>query len=125
VWRLAAGWHGREARVCRRLVQLHSTDDSLTWRSQGQVLGLHSGGNKGIVVTKTSPAVLWGLQQGDVILAVNEQPVKHVNELLDRLYTSKPAAVKIRLRRESAEQALTIAAADYTNIVNPTPPSGG
>jgi membrane-associated protease RseP (regulator of RpoE activity) len=76
-----------------------NTDDSLSWRDPGHVLKLHSDSATGITVSKTSPGLLWGLQQGDAIVAVDDHPVQHVSELLTRLRASKPAAVKLQLRR--------------------------
>lgn len=100
----------------------HNTDDSLIWRSEGQAIELHSDNRYGIEVTDVNPVALRNLRKGDVILAVDGHPVKHVAELLHLLYASKPAAVKVRLRRGGSEQALTIPAADYTHIVSPQPP---
>ena len=107
-----AGWY----------TTFHNTSDSLVWHnSDNRALELHSGDSTGIEVAKISPADLWGLRKGDVILAIDGHPVKHVSELFKQLQASKPAAVKIQLRRGHYEQALTLAASDYTNLVNPHP----
>ncbi|WEN15088.1 PDZ domain-containing protein [Rhodanobacter sp. AS-Z3] len=107
-----AGWY----------TTFHNTRDSLAWHnSDGRILDLHSSDNAGIEVTKVNPANLWGLQQGDVILAVDGHPVKHVGELFKQLQASKPANVKIQVRRGHAEQVLTVVASDYVNLVNPHP----
>lgn len=107
-----AGWY----------TTFHNTHDSLVWHnSDSRVLNLLSTDGTGIEVTKVNPVDLWGLRKGDVILAVDGHPVKHVDELFTQLQASKPAAVKIQLRRDHAEQELTIAGSDYTNIVNPHP----
>lgn len=108
-----AGWYNYQ----------HNTHDNLTWKDPNHALSLHSGSGNGVEVTKTNPASVWGLHQGDVILAIDSHPVKHVSELLDRLYASMPNAVNIRLRRGNSEVVLTIAASDYRSIVNPTPPA--
>jgi S1-C subfamily serine protease len=107
-----AGWY----------TTFHNTDDSLVWHnSDGRALELKSDSGAGIEVTKANPADLWGLRKADVILAVDDHPVQHVGELFKQLQASKPAAVKIRIRRGHAEQILTIAGSDYTNLVNPHP----
>ena len=107
-----AGWY----------TSFHNTHDSLVWHnSDSRVLELHSNDSVGVEVTKISPADLWGLRKGDVILAVDGHPVKHVDELFKQLQTSKPAPVNIQLRRGHAGQALTIASGDYTNLINPHP----
>jgi len=56
-----------------------------------------------------------------VILAADGHPVKHVDELFKQLQASKPAAVRIQIRRGHTEQVLTVAASDYANLVNPHP----
>ncbi|MEP7186507.1 MAG: PDZ domain-containing protein [Rhodanobacter sp.] len=107
-----AGWY----------TTFHNTHDSLVWHnSDHRALELHSDNSDGVEVTKIAPADLWGLRKGDVILAVDGHPVMHVDELFKQLQTSKPAPVTIRLRRGHAEQVLTIAGSDYTNLVNPHP----
>lgn len=107
-----AGWY----------TSFHNTHDSLVWHnSDSRALELHSDSSAGIEITKVSPADLWGLRKGDIILAVDGHPVKHVDELFKQLQTSKPADVKIQLRRGGSEQVLTMAASDYTNLVNPHP----
>jgi PDZ domain len=103
-----------------------NTDDSLSWRDPSHALKLHSDSATGITVSKTSPDSLWGMQQGDVIVAVDDHPVQHVSELLARLRASKPAAVNLHLRRGDTSLLLALAAADYASIVDaepPTPPS--
>ena len=107
-----AGWY----------TSFHNTHDSLVWHnSDGRTLELHSGDGDGVKVTRINPADLWGLRKSDVILTVAAQPVIHVDELFTQLQASKPAAVKIQLRRGDSEKTLTIAGADYTNLVNPHP----
>lgn len=101
---------------------ISDSGDSLNWRSNGQVLVLDSVPAAGVTVTRTKPESLWGLQKGDVIEAVNGQPVKHVSELLERLKTSPPAVVTLTLRRGAVGQTIRVAAADYRRLVPPDPP---
>ena len=101
---------------------VHSNDDecstTFAWHDAGHALSLKSGDGEGIEVTRTEPASVWGLQQGDVILAVDGHAVDQVEELLKRLDASKPKPVAIRVRRDTREQEITVAERDYTNIAD-------
>lgn len=110
---MESGWYTYE----------HDTDDSLSWRIPDHVLKLQSDNTTGITVTKISPDALWGLRQGDVITAVDNHPVKHVNELMAQLRASRPAALKLNVRRGNAMPVITVAAADYSRIVSPGQPA--
>ncbi|MBB6245386.1 PDZ domain-containing protein [Rhodanobacter sp. A1T4] len=110
---MESGWYTYE----------HDTDDSLSWRIPDHVLKLQSDNTTGITVTKISPDALWGLRQGDVITAVDNHPVKHVNELMAQLRASRPVAVKLNVRRGNAMPVITVAAADYSRIVSPGQPA--
>lgn len=103
-------------------VNQHNAQGSLTWRDAGRVLDLHSNAASGIVVTRVSTGGTWGLQQGDVVLAVDGHPVRQIAALVDRLRASKPAAVRMRIRRSHAEQTLTLTAKDYGHLIGPKPP---
>ncbi len=103
-------------------VQQHNAQSSLLWRDAGSVLGLESDASSGIVVTRAGPEGTWGLQRGDVILAVDGHPVHQIAALVERLRASKPAAVKIQVRRAHAGQELTLAAKDYDHLIAPKPP---
>lgn len=98
---------------------VHGDDDcsnTFAWHDSEHALTLESGDGEGIKVTHTEPASVWGLQQGDVILAVDNHAVDQVQELLERLDASKPRPVAIRVRRDKTEQEITVAERDYTNI---------
>jgi C-terminal processing protease CtpA/Prc len=101
----------------------HDTDDSLSWCIPDHVLKLQSDNTTGITVTKISPDALWGLREGDVITAVDNHPVKHVSELMAQLRASRPAALKLNVRRGNAMPVITVAAADYSRIVSPGQPA--
>lgn len=103
-------------------VNQQNAQGRLSWRDAGGVLGLHSDATSGIVVTRAGADGTWGLQQGDVILAVDGHPVRQVALLVDRLRSSKPDAVEVRVRRGHAEQELTLAATDYAHLSSPKPP---
>lgn len=54
-----------------------------------------------------SPADVSGLQNGDVILAINDRKIASRDELLQRLYQRKPGAkVRLTIRREGQELEL-------------------
>jgi hypothetical protein len=98
---------------------LHGDDDCSTtfaWHDSDHALTLKSGEGEGIRVTHTEPASVWGLQQGDVILAVDDHAVDQVQELRERLDASKPKPVAIRVRRDKTEHEITVAERDYTSI---------
>lgn len=103
-------------------INQHDAQGSLSWRDAGRVLGLHSDAASGIVVARVGTGGTWGLQQGDVILAVDGHPVRQVAALVDRLRSSKPAAVELHVRRGQVEQELTWAAKDYGHLISPKPP---
>jgi len=86
------------------------------------VLQLKSSKGAGVTVTKLIPESLWGLRAGDVIAAVDGRPVTHVNELMNSLRASKPAAVKLHLLRGGAPLVISVAAADYARIIAATSP---
>jgi hypothetical protein len=103
---------------------VHGDDDcsnTFTWHDADHVLTLKSGDGEGIRVTHMEPASVWGLQQGDVILAVDDHAVDQVQELLERLNASKPNPVAIRVRRDKTEHEITVAERDYTNIAASSP----
>lgn len=109
-----AGWYDYQ----------HNTDNSLVWHdSLGESLTLKSGTSAGVDVADLSPATLWGLHQGDIMLAVDGHAVKHVGQLLKLLYANKPNSVQVLVRRGSEERTLTVKAADYSKIVSPQPPT--
>ena len=103
-------------------VNQHNAQGGLSWGDAHSVLDLRSEATGGIVVTRAGKQGTWGLQQGDVILAVDKHPVRQVTELVDRLRTSRPAAVTLRVRRDHGEQDLAMAAADYAHLIAPNPP---
>jgi S1-C subfamily serine protease len=100
----------------------HTTDDSLSWRNTDHALQLTSSKATGITVTKVVPESLWGLQDGDVITAADGTPLKNVSELMDRFRASRPAAVKLQLRRGGSSVDITVAAVDYADLISPALP---
>lgn len=105
---------------------LHGGEDCSTtfgWHDADHALVLKSGdGNgEGIRVTRTEPASVWGLQQGDVILAVDGHAVDQVQELRQKLYASRPKSVAIRVRRDKVEQEVTVDERDYANLAATSP----
>ena len=102
--------------------QLNS-DDSLSWRIADHALKLHSDDASGITVTKVSAEPVWGLREGDVIVAVDDHPLKHVSELMNWLRASKPATVVLHVRRTDAVLALSVTAAEYGQVISPVPPT--
>jgi PDZ domain len=91
---------------------------TFAWHDSGRALALKSGNGEGVRVTRAAPASVWGLRQGDVILAVDGQPVDQVEQLLKRLQASRPEPVAIRVRRDGTEQDITVAGRDYANLAD-------
>lgn len=101
----------------------YNSENRLTWHDADHSLSLHSDANNGIWVTGANPKSVWGLHQGDKILAIDGHPVKNIAELLDKLRMSKPKDVKLLVHRDDAQQVLTVSASDYMSIVGPEPPN--
>jgi len=91
---------------------------SLVWRDAGRSVTFKSGDGNGVRVVRTEPASVWGLRQGDVILAVDGRPVDVVDDLIERLSADKPADARLHVRRGSAEQDVTVAGRDYVSLVD-------
>lgn len=101
----------------------HAAQGSLLWRDAGRVLGVHADAKSGIVVTQTEIGGTWGLQQGDVVLAVDGRPVREIGALVERLRASQPAAVHTSVQRGDAAREVTVAADDYRHLIAPRPPA--
>lgn len=91
---------------------------SLVWRDAGRSLTFKSGDGNGVRVARTEPASVWGLQRGDLIVAVDGQAVDDVDDLVDRLSADKPAEARLRVLRSGAAQEVTIAGRDYAGLVD-------
>jgi serine protease DegS len=65
--------------------------------------GLARGGVVIINLYRNSPAVAAGLQQGDILLAINDREIATAQDLLKQLATQKPGGeVKLRVQRGTA-----------------------
>ena len=99
-----------------------NTKDSLYWHESSHKLMLNSGSGNGIEVKRVSPSSVWGLRQGDIILAIDGERVAHVEDMLKLLLSKNPTAVKMQLRDKGGERSIQVVAKDYMKIVLPTPP---
>jgi S1-C subfamily serine protease len=103
-------------------VQMHGTRDSLTWRANnGQALNLASPYGKGIEVVDIEPAGRDGLQQGDVITAVDNQVVARVVDLLTYSNAHPNDATRLTLHRGHGEQELVVGAGKLNALLHPHP----
>ena len=60
-------------------------------------------------IRPASPADVAGLQNGDLILAINERKIGSRDELLQRLYQRKPGAkIKLTIKRDAQELELEV-----------------
>lgn len=104
-----------------------NTKDALHWHEwnhdASHELTLSSGDNAGIHVTQASPVSVWGLHQGDTIIAIDDVQVEHVDDMLQLLLAKKPATVTMHLRDKNGERSIQVASKDYEKIVLPTPPA--
>jgi hypothetical protein len=65
----------------------------------------------GLVVTdviKETPAEKAGIKKNDVLLAINNQPLKVVQDMVKIVKEAKDTSIKIRLLRAGAEQAIVL-----------------
>lgn len=98
-----------------------SSDDTLRWRSQGQYLHLSTEAAGGVKVVEETPADLWGLAPGDVILAADGKPVHHVSELMAALRAHDASPLPLTLRRGGAERQLLLASQARVDLLRPPP----
>lgn len=103
-------------------VYIHGTHDMLTWHSSdGRALDLTSPDGKGIRVARIEPAERDGLKLGDVIAAVDGQPVAHVVDLVTYANAHSQAACKLSVHRGHDDLQLTLPAGELTALVHPQP----
>lgn len=70
-------------------------------------------------MTKVAPAGLWGLRKNDVILSINGHAVKHVDDVFAQLNAINHAPAQVQVRRDNAEQSLTLTSDEYGRIIAP------
>jgi S1-C subfamily serine protease len=107
-----AGWH----------VQMHGTRDNLSWHDAGgRELKLASPDGTGIRVIRITPARHAGLRRGDVITAVDDQPVTRVDELRDHPSAHRREASRLTVRRGHETLQLALAAGELAAMAHPHP----
>lgn len=100
----------------------HGTRDMLTWHSpDGRALDLASPEGTGIHIDHIAPADRDGLKQGDVITAVDGQPIAHVVDLLTYANAHLQAACKLTVRRGQDDQSIALPAGELAALVHPQP----
>ena len=102
---------------------VYQTDDSLRWRSDGQRLHLVTATGGGVNVVALTPASLWGLTQGDVIVEADGQPVHDVAGLLSRLQAHGASPMPLKVRRNGAEHSVMLAEQARSGLLPTTPPA--
>lgn len=103
-------------------VKIHGTRDSLTWHTDKvRALDLAFPEGKGVHINRIEPAGYDGLQQGDVIVAVDDQPVAHVVDLLKFANTHLQAACKLTVQRGRDNVQVALPAGELTALVHPSP----
>src|SRR5450432_2877955 len=99
----------------------HSSDDDLTWSSDGNELNLHSSSTSGVIVGPTTPSTFHGLKTGDVVEAVGDRKVARVGELLNALRDQCGTAATLHVRRAGTPIALTWKHSECETVL-PLPP---
>lgn len=100
----------------------HSTDNTLTWsNSEGRSLDLESADGKGAVIVKIEATATYGLEPGDVIIAVNHHAVKHVADLITLANANEHGSVTIELQRGHKNQQISIVGSDLYTLIHPHP----
>jgi len=103
-------------------VYIHGTRDMLTWHSpDGRALDAASPDGKGIRINRIEPVGHDGLQQGDVIVAADDQPVAHVADLTTFANAHLQAACKLTVHRGQSNVQIALPAGELAALVHPSP----
>ena len=103
-------------------VKIHGTRDSLTWHTdKDRALDLASPEGKGVHVNRIEPAGRNDLQQGDMIVAVDGQPVAHVVDLLNFSNAHLQAACMLTVQRDRNNVQVALPAGELSALVHPSP----
>nr|WP_199047864.1 PDZ domain-containing protein [Dyella sp. ASV24] len=95
--------------------------DTLRWRSEGQYMHLSTDPAGGVRVVKETPADLWGLSVGDVILEADGKPVAHVADLIATLRAHGTSPMPLKVRRGGSEQQVMLAAKARVDLLHEAP----
>jgi S1-C subfamily serine protease len=101
---------------------VYQSDNSLRWRSDGQRLHLVTASEGGVTVVALTPASLWGLAQGDVIIAADGQPIHDVAALLSRLREHGASPIPLTVRRHGVEHAVALSVQAREGLLPTAPP---
>lgn len=103
-------------------LKIHGTRDSLAWHdSNDRALDLASPEGKGARINRIEPAGRDGLRQGDVIVAVDGQPVAHVVDLTIFANAHLQAASRLTVQRGSGNAQVALPAGELAALVHPSP----
>lgn len=103
-------------------VKIHGTRDSLTWHTdKGRALDLASPEGKGVHINRIEPAGRDGLRQGDLIVAVDGQPVAHVVDLTNFANAHLQVACKLTVQRSHGSMQVALPAGELAALVHPSP----
>ncbi len=101
---------------------VYQSDNSLRWRSDGQRLHLVTASEGGVNVVALTPASLWGLAQGDVILEADGQPLHDVAALLSRLREHGASSMPLKVRRNGVEHGVALSEQARDGLLPSAPP---
>ncbi len=101
---------------------VYQSDNSLRWRSEGQRLHLVNASDGGVNVVALTPASLWGLAQGDVIIEADGHPVHDVAALLSRLREHGASPMPLKVRRDGVEHTIALSEQARDRLLPSAPP---
>jgi S1-C subfamily serine protease len=97
-------------------------DAAYAWRDNGRALSMQDhGSGTGVEVTQASPAPLFGLQAGDLIVAVDAQPVRSLGALMAALERHRGTIATLQVQRNGKQRLLRWGVAELRTLL-PTPP---
>ena len=103
------------AALSTRAALCHGDDDTKKKSTEGErgFLGIHLTPMEGEAqisgFADDSPAEKAGLKEGDVIVKIQDKPVKEVNDLMEMMQKTKPGEkVAITVKRDDKEKTVTI-----------------
>ncbi|WP_114238688.1 PDZ domain-containing protein [Dyella sp. C9] len=101
----------------------YQSDSTLRWHDNGRYLHLAADRQGGVDVLGVTPASLWGLAEGDIIVQADGHPVDNVANLLAALQAHGDAPMPLRLRRGGVERDVTLAVEARALLARPPAPA--
>jgi S1-C subfamily serine protease len=100
----------------------YQSDRTLRWHDDGRYLHLAMDKQGGVAVLGVSPAGLWGLGEGDIIVQADGRPVSDVTGLLATLRAHGDTPMPLVLRHAGVERTALLASEAHA-LVSTSPPA--